>query len=162
MSSTALPWPRSASGTASRRWPGSGSVARGAGATSDVDILYVLAPDVRLGFAVNDLEDELAALLGRPVDLVSKRALHRLIRDESSRRLRRCVQHGRLLLAEIIDAGERIIELGSEASAADLCRDRNRREALLWNFTVLSEAVDQLSDEVKAERPEIAVEAESL
>jgi predicted nucleotidyltransferase len=60
-----------------------GSVARGdASGTSDVDVLYVLGPGAALGFALNDLEDELAALFGRPVDLVSKRALHRLIRDQ--------------------------------------------------------------------------------
>jgi predicted nucleotidyltransferase len=60
-----------------------GSVPRGeASATSDVDVLYVLESGAALGFALNDLEDELAALFGRPVDLVSKRALHRLIRDQ--------------------------------------------------------------------------------
>lgn len=60
-----------------------GSVARGEETNgSDVDLLYVLEPDTRLGFAINDLEDELAMLFERPVDLVSKRALHRLIRDE--------------------------------------------------------------------------------
>lgn len=60
-----------------------GSVARGEETNgSDVDLLYVLEPDTRLGFAINDLEDELATLFERPVDLVSKRALHRLIRDE--------------------------------------------------------------------------------
>jgi hypothetical protein len=59
-----------------------GSFARGEGTVaSDVDLLYVLEPGTRLGFAINDLEDELAALFKRPVDLVSKRALHRLIRD---------------------------------------------------------------------------------
>ena len=60
-----------------------GSVARGeAGPDSDVDLLYVLAPDAGLGFAFSKLEDELAELLGRPVDLVAKRSLHRLLRDE--------------------------------------------------------------------------------
>lgn len=60
-----------------------GSVARGeATAASDVDLLYVLEPGARLGFAINALEDELATLLERPVDLVSKRALHRLLRDQ--------------------------------------------------------------------------------
>ena len=60
-----------------------GSVARGdANQTSDVDLLYVLEPGARLGFAINSLEDELAELCHRPVDLVSRRALHRLIRDD--------------------------------------------------------------------------------
>jgi hypothetical protein len=60
-----------------------GSVARGdAGPDSDVDLLYVLAPDAGLGFAFSNLEDELAELFGRRVDLVAKRSLHRLLRDE--------------------------------------------------------------------------------
>lgn len=60
-----------------------GSVARGeAGADSDLDLLYVLAPGRHLGFSINRLEDELAELFGRPVDLVSKTALHRAIRDD--------------------------------------------------------------------------------
>lgn len=60
-----------------------GSVARGeARPDSDLDLLYVLAPGSHLGFSINRLEDELSALFGRPVDLVSKAALHRAIRDE--------------------------------------------------------------------------------
>ena len=59
-----------------------GSVGRGdAGADSDVDVLYELAPDTRLGWGIEDLADELAASLGRPVDLVSRRALHDRLRD---------------------------------------------------------------------------------
>lgn len=60
-----------------------GSVARGeARPDSDLDLLYVLAPGRHLGFSINRLEDELSELFGRPVDLVSKAALHRAMRDE--------------------------------------------------------------------------------
>jgi predicted nucleotidyltransferase len=59
-----------------------GSVARGeAGSDSDVDLLVKLAPGRSLLDHValwQDLED----LLGRKVDLVSEKALHRLIRDQ--------------------------------------------------------------------------------
>jgi uncharacterized protein len=59
-----------------------GSLARGTStSTSDVDLLYVSAPDRAPGFAINRLEDELSELFGRKVDLVSKRALHRMLRD---------------------------------------------------------------------------------
>jgi uncharacterized protein len=58
-----------------------GSRARGeAQPESDVDLLYVLAPERRLGFSINRLEDELAELFGHPVDLVSKKALHPRLR----------------------------------------------------------------------------------
>lgn len=60
-----------------------GSMARGEGGPdSDVDLLFVLAPDVRLGFAISRLEAELVAIFGRPVDLLAKDSIHRLLRDE--------------------------------------------------------------------------------
>jgi len=59
-----------------------GSVARGeASAGSDLDLLYELAPGARLGFSLFDLEDQLIELFGRPVDLISKKSVHRLMRD---------------------------------------------------------------------------------
>lgn len=58
-----------------------GSVARGdATPASDVDVLYVLRPDVSLGFAIDDLEDELADVFGRRVDLVARKAVHPMLR----------------------------------------------------------------------------------
>lgn len=60
-----------------------GSVVRGsARPDSDLDLLYVLGPDRHLGFSINRLEDELSDLFGRPVDLVSRKSLHKMIRDQ--------------------------------------------------------------------------------
>lgn len=60
-----------------------GSEARGSASQgSDVDLLYVLRTDRTLGWEIFQLEDELAALFGRPVDLVSLEALHPLIRQD--------------------------------------------------------------------------------
>jgi len=60
-----------------------GSVARGtAGPDSDVDLLYELAPGATLGWEIDDLQQQLSELLGRRVDLVSKRALHRRLQAE--------------------------------------------------------------------------------
>ena len=59
-----------------------GSAASGRlSADSDIDILYVLRDGIHLGWAINDLSDELEQVLGRPVDLVAKRALHSRLRD---------------------------------------------------------------------------------
>ena len=59
-----------------------GSVARGeATPDSDIDLLYDLSPDAHLGFGIVDLEDELSAVFGRQVDLVSRKYLHPLLRD---------------------------------------------------------------------------------
>ena len=58
-----------------------GSRARGQAAPdSDIDILYTLRPGRRLGWEIEQLADELASLLGHPVDLVSLRALHPRLR----------------------------------------------------------------------------------
>lgn len=58
-----------------------GSMARGDDRPdSDVDFLYV-AHDLMRYDDLLDLEDELVRLLHRPVDLVPKSGLHRVIRD---------------------------------------------------------------------------------
>ena len=60
-----------------------GSLARGEDRLdSDVDLLYVLKPGTRLGFRLFDLEDELSALLGRPVDLVARRSINKYLREQ--------------------------------------------------------------------------------
>ncbi|WP_370946447.1 nucleotidyltransferase family protein [Amycolatopsis sp. cg5] len=60
-----------------------GSVARNEDTpSSDIDLIYSLAPGVQLGWEIEDLADELAKFFGRPVDLVSRRALHPLLRDD--------------------------------------------------------------------------------
>jgi predicted nucleotidyltransferase len=59
-----------------------GSVARGEErGGSDVDLLYVLKPGARLGFRLFELEDELAEIFGRPVDLVARKSINRHIRE---------------------------------------------------------------------------------
>jgi len=59
-----------------------GSVSRGDHQPgSDIDMLYELAPGARLGWEIEALADELSQALGRPVDLVSRNALHERLRD---------------------------------------------------------------------------------
>jgi predicted nucleotidyltransferase len=60
-----------------------GSVARGdARPDSDVDLLYVRVPGNDLGMSYFALQEDLEDLFGRPVDLVPKDGLHRVIRDQ--------------------------------------------------------------------------------
>ena len=49
---------------------------------SDIDVLYELAPEARLGWRIEHLADELSATLGRRVDLVSRNALHEQLREK--------------------------------------------------------------------------------
>lgn len=48
---------------------------------SDIDVLVVFAPEHTPGFAFITMQDELAKLLGCPVDLVVEKSLNRRLRD---------------------------------------------------------------------------------
>lgn len=60
-----------------------------------------------------------------------------------------------LLLAEMIEAAEEARGLIDDVDLASLAADRQRRDALLWNFTVLGEAAAQLDGVVKERFPEV-------
>ncbi len=66
------------------------------------------------------------------------------------------MQRDRLLFTEALDAAQRVIELTAGRDATDLQRDRTVREAVLWNYTVLGEALSQLSDAAKSSTPTLA------
>lgn len=60
-----------------------GSIARGEQRPeSDIDLLYVLKSEARLGFRLFELEDELSALFGRPVDMVARTAINKYLREQ--------------------------------------------------------------------------------
>ena len=60
-----------------------------------------------------------------------------------------------LLVGEMIEAAETACQLVAGLGVEDLESDRQRRDALLWSFTVLGEAAAQLDDVVKARFPEV-------
>ena len=60
-----------------------------------------------------------------------------------------------LLIGEMIDAAEQAQALVAGVDLDALNTDRQRRDALLWNFTVLGEAATQLDAEIKDRFPEI-------
>jgi uncharacterized protein with HEPN domain len=66
------------------------------------------------------------------------------------------MQRDILLLTEMIDAAEQAQQLAAGVAVGELEADRQRRDALLWNFTVLGEAAAQLSADLKEQFPEIA------
>ena len=65
------------------------------------------------------------------------------------------MQRDILLLTEMIDAAEQAHQLTAGITIGQLETDRQRRDALLWNFTVPGEAAGQLSAEVKNRFPGI-------
>jgi uncharacterized protein with HEPN domain len=65
------------------------------------------------------------------------------------------MQRDVLLLTEMIDAAEQAHQLVTGMSVSQLEDDRQRRDALLWNFTVLAEAAGQVSAEIKQRFPDI-------
>ena len=66
------------------------------------------------------------------------------------------MQRDILLLTEMIDAAEQAQRLVHGITVSQLEADRQRRDALLWNFTVLGEAAGQISEEARAQFPDIA------
>jgi uncharacterized protein with HEPN domain len=60
-----------------------------------------------------------------------------------------------LLLEEMIDAAEQACALVDGMELEELEADRQRRDALLWNFTVLGEAATQLNQDTKDRFPDI-------
>ncbi len=66
------------------------------------------------------------------------------------------MQRDILLLTEMINAAEQAQQLTAGITVSRLETDRQRRDALLWNFTVLGEAAGQLSAELKDRFPDIA------
>ena len=60
-----------------------------------------------------------------------------------------------LLIGEMIDAAEQAQRLVSGRTVDAIVADRQVRDALLWNFTVLGEAASQLPEEVKKAHPSV-------
>lgn len=60
-----------------------------------------------------------------------------------------------LLLGEMIEAAAQAVSLTKETDLPTLEGDRQRREALMWNFTVLGEAAAQLDDAIKTRFPHL-------
>jgi uncharacterized protein with HEPN domain len=60
-----------------------------------------------------------------------------------------------LLLREMIDAAEQARQLAEGHQVDAIEADRQRRDALLWNFTVLGEAAAQLPDQFKTDHPNV-------
>jgi uncharacterized protein with HEPN domain len=60
-----------------------------------------------------------------------------------------------LPLEEMIDAAQQAHLLTVGQTPESLASDRQRRDALLWNFTVLGEAAAQLPHDLKADHPEV-------
>jgi len=60
-----------------------------------------------------------------------------------------------LLIREMIDAADRIGELIEDTGVDQLRDDSMRREAVLWNYTVLGEAASQIPAEIQDAYPNI-------
>jgi len=61
-----------------------------------------------------------------------------------------------LLLEQMIEVPDQAVALVEGVAIQDLAADGIRRDALLWNFTILGEASAQLSDDVKEQFADVA------
>ncbi len=60
-----------------------------------------------------------------------------------------------LLLDEIIGAAQRATDIASRHRVEDLAYSPDARDALLWNLTVIGEAVNQLPEGLRAQHPQV-------
>lgn len=60
-----------------------------------------------------------------------------------------------LFVAEMIGAATRIVALTADRAADAVEQDVTVREALLWNFTVLGEAANQVSQATRGQHPDV-------
>lgn len=65
------------------------------------------------------------------------------------------MQRDELLVGEMVEAATRATDLVRGHTVEQVEADRDRREALLWNFTVLGEASAQVSNDTKAAHPDV-------
>ncbi len=65
------------------------------------------------------------------------------------------MQRDILLVNEMIDAAEQAQLLTNDVSIDELAANRQRHDALLWNFTVIGEAANQISEEARKRFPRI-------
>jgi uncharacterized protein with HEPN domain len=65
------------------------------------------------------------------------------------------MQRDALLISEMIEAARAACSFVGGLDASEVAADRQRRDALLWNFTVLGEAAAQVSETTKSRFPEI-------
>ena len=65
------------------------------------------------------------------------------------------LQHERRRLGEMIDSAVEAQRLVAGQDVEAIADDRQRRDALLWNFTVLGEAASQLPEAFKAAHPQV-------
>ena len=71
-------------------------------------------------------------------------------------RLGPCMRRDVLLLEQMIEAADQAMALVEGVAIQELAADRIRRDALLWNFTILGEASAQLSAELKGQFADVA------
>src|SRR5215467_788824 len=133
-----------------------GSQARGtAGPDSDIDVLYTLLPGRRLGWEIEQLADELSEFSATGSTWCRCAPCTRCCGPQSWPKPGPSMQRDILLLTEMVDAAEQAGQLTAGITVRQLETDRQRRDALLWNFTVLGEAAAQLSAELKDQFPDI-------
>ena len=122
---------------------------------SDIDLLYELAPGSRLGWTSRSSRTSSPICSAGPSTSFH---VHRSTSASATRcwqKLARSMRRELLLIGEMIDAAAQAQSLVAGTDLDTLRADRQRRDALLWNFTVLGEAAAQLDDEVKGRFPDI-------
>ena len=120
---------------------------------SDIDILVDVDPEIGLDFVT--LADELEAALGRPVDLISTRALRPRHTDAIRPEGLLSKRSVRLLLDEMLEATERIERYVVDLDQPGFIADEKTSDAVVRNLDILGEAAARVPDDFKASTPDL-------
>jgi uncharacterized protein len=129
-----------------------GSALRGKiGPDSDIDLLVDFLPDAEVSlFRHAAAEREFSDLLGRRVDLVSKRALRAALRDQLLSQARLSTQRDlRYLLDDILTAATAIADFAVERDSESFRINRLVQSAITPQLMIIGEAAGHVSTELR-------------
>jgi uncharacterized protein with HEPN domain len=123
---------------------------------SDIDLLVDFEPGAKIGFmTLSGMQIELSELLQRPVDLVPRRDLKKVIRDTVLSSAKVIMRSEKLYLTDIVEAADAIQRFVADVEQDDFLHDELYQSAVLQKLTIIGEAAARLSNEFKSRYPEI-------
>jgi predicted nucleotidyltransferase len=123
---------------------------------SDIDLLVEFEPGVRIGLIkFESLVDELESLVGRTVDLVTKRGLKPWVRPTVLKDAKSSMRREPSFLKDILSACSKIEAIMAATSEDLFLKDEVLSAAVLHHLTVIGEAINRLSVKLRERHPEV-------
>ena len=134
-----------------------GSAARGElRADSDIDVMVEFEPGIRIGLLkFQSLIDELDLLIGRKVDLVTKRGLKPWVRTQVLKDAASFMRPEPAFLKDILSACRKIESIVAVNPEDTSINDEVLSAAVLHHLTVTGEAINRLPVDLREPHPQV-------